>query len=116
VDQVFNPSLYDQQVVTVSVYLKSDSTCSAPPNLDMALVAANPDNYYRDAQQPLSLTSSWQRFSMTTSASLQNGLGRLYLQLEGLNTANASTSGVRSWWSGPAPAAMKERVARRRAR
>ena len=77
-DDVPNPSLYDGETVTGSVYLRVPS---GTLNLQIFLGSAESGGGFQAPSQQVTLTTSWQRFSIT--ASLPNALTRLWLQIGG---------------------------------
>ena len=78
VDNVPNPSLYDGQTITTSVYLRSTS---GDQTIVMYLVDHNTIGWQYPAQATFQVTSTWQRFSLT--GTLYNGLDNLNLQIGG---------------------------------
>lgn len=91
VDYVSNPSLYDSQTVTASVYLRV-----ASGTLNSVLYLNNVGDAGWQIQQsaPITVTTTWQRFSVT--ATNQNGLTLLYLQIGGADTINSGQS-IQIW-------------------
>jgi hypothetical protein len=86
INGVPNPSLYDGQTVTASVYLRV-----ASGTLNTYLFLENTgDVGFTAPNQPVALTSSWQRFSIT--ATNQNGLSQLALQIGGAETITSGQS------------------------
>jgi hypothetical protein len=86
INGVPNPSLYDGQTVTASVYLRV-----ASGTLNTYLFSENTgDVGFTAPNQPVALTSSWQRFSIT--ATNQNGLSQLALQIGGAETITSGQS------------------------
>nr|WP_246302146.1 RHS repeat-associated core domain-containing protein [Granulicella arctica] len=77
IDNAPNPSLYDEQTVTGSVYLRvASGTLNTFLFLDNSGVSGS-----TAPNQPITLTTTWQRFSIT--ATNQNGLTQLGLQIGG---------------------------------
>ena len=75
---VMNPSLYDQETVTASVYLRSPAGSKL---LNIYLVQVGDNGWDASIAQTATLNSGWQRFSIT--GTLQNGLTHLHLQIGG---------------------------------
>ena len=73
-----NPSLYDGETVTASVYLRANSGTQP---LDLFLVEVGDQGWQLPNQSSLTLTTTWQRFALT--GTLQNGLTEISLQIGG---------------------------------
>jgi RHS repeat-associated protein len=84
-NSVPNPSLYDSQTVTGSVYLRVPS---GTLNTTLFLINVGENGFSIPASVPITVTTSWQRFSVTGTN--QNGLSALNLQIAG---AASFTSG-----------------------
>jgi RHS repeat-associated protein len=78
VANVPNPSLYDGETVTVSVYAR---VASGTLNMPLFILNTGDSGWTAAAETPFTLTTTWQRFSVT--GTLQNGLTQLYMQLGG---------------------------------
>jgi RHS repeat-associated protein len=89
VDNVMNPSLYDGQTVTASVYLRSTS---GPQTLTMLLVDHNENGWEYPGAATAQVTSGWQRFSVT--GTLYNGVDNINLQI---GTGNSVQTGLEVW-------------------
>jgi RHS repeat-associated protein len=83
-NSVPNPSLYDGQTVTASVYLR---VASGTQNIDLFLINVGDAGWGAPAATSVTLTTSWQRFSITGTN--QNGLTQLSLQIGGASTFTA---------------------------
>ncbi len=83
IDYVPNPSLYDNQTVTGSVYLRVPP---GQPSLATYLFLPNQtdDAGFSAPIQPITVSSTWTRFSIT--ATLKNGLTMLGMQVAGGGT------------------------------
>jgi RHS repeat-associated protein len=79
-----NPSLYDGETVTGSVYLR---VTSGTQTLNLYLINVGDNSYAIVTYKTITLTTAWQRFSVT--GTLQNGLTGLYMQIGGGNTVTA---------------------------
>ncbi|WP_216843106.1 hypothetical protein, partial [Granulicella sp. S190] len=88
-NNVANPSLYDGQTVTASVYLKVPS---GTLNTNLYLINSGASGFMAP-YVVASITTSWQRFSITTQ--VQNGLTQLALQIGG---GGSFTSGSIQIW------------------
>jgi RHS repeat-associated protein len=86
VDSVPNPSLYDSQTMTGSVYLRASGTL----NTYLFLINVGDVGFSVSAEVPITLTTSWQRFSITGTN--QNGLSELQLQIGGGSTVTSGQS------------------------
>lgn len=73
-----NPSLYDNETVTGSIYLKVGG---GTQNLNLYLVNLGDSGWSNPASTSVTLTSNWQRFSVTGTN--VNGLSQLSLQVGG---------------------------------
>ena len=83
-----NPSLYDSETITASVFLRLNTATSQQLNL---YLNNNGDQGLQIAKtSTVTLTSAWQRFDLT--ATLQNGLTQLYLQVGGGSTLTGGES------------------------
>lgn len=82
-----NPSLYDNQTVTGSVYLRVPS---GPLNTNLFLVNIGESGFSLAANVPITVTSTWQRFSITGTN--QNGLTTLIFQIAGGSTLQSGQS------------------------
>ncbi len=80
-----NPSLYDGETVTTSVYLRS-SASSGSETVNMYLIDVGDQGWAIANMASLTLTPTWQRYELTSA--LQNGLSQLCLQI-----GNTLTSG-----------------------
>jgi RHS repeat-associated protein len=87
INNVPNPSLYDQQTVTGSVYLRVPS---GTLNTSIYLIDVGESGWSVPGQTAITLTTDWQRFSVTGTN--QNGLTQLGLQIGGAGTLNSGTS------------------------
>ena len=96
INWVPNPSLYDSQTLTASVYLRVPSG-----TLNTYLFFDNTgDSGFTGPNLPVTLTTTWQRFIITTQA--QNGLTMLALQIGGADRSPRVRSfryGERKWLS-----------------
>ena len=87
-DSVPNPSLYDGQTVTGSVFLR---VTSGTLNTNIYLVNVGNAGWSVPAGGvPVAVTTTWQRFSITGTN--QNGLTSLYLQIGGGDTIGSGQS------------------------
>jgi len=93
VNMVPNPSLYDSETVTASVYLRVPS---GTHNVMMYLANIGDQGWNIQASSQVSLTTDWQRFSVTGTN--QNGLTNLYLQIGGSGTIQNGQS-IQIWGS-----------------
>jgi RHS repeat-associated protein len=91
VDVVPNPSLYDEETVTASVYLR---VASGTLNTGIYLVNVGTAGQTFPASLPVALTTTWQRFSVTGNN--QNGLTELLLQIGGGATITSGQS-IQVW-------------------
>jgi RHS repeat-associated protein len=73
-----NPSLYDGETVTVSLYAR---VASGTLTMPLFILNTGDNGWTAAAETPITLTTTWQRFSVT--GTLQNGLTQLYMQLGG---------------------------------
>ncbi len=78
IDDVPNPSLYDEQTVTGSVYLRVPS---GTLNTNIYLINVGENGWSEAGEVAVTLTTTWQRFSVTGTN--QNGLTQLGLQIAG---------------------------------
>lgn len=81
VDSVPNPSYYDGQTMTGSVYLRVPS---GSLNTNIYLVNIGENGFGLVAARPVTVTSTWQRFQITGAN--QNGLTTFLLQVGGGST------------------------------
>jgi len=81
VNYVPNPSLYDGLTVTASVYLRLAAGTPNPLNTYVVLANVGDQGWGAPGIQPITVTTTWQRFSVT--GTLQNGLTDLHLQILG---------------------------------
>jgi RHS repeat-associated protein len=86
-NSVPNPSLYDGQTVTASIYLR---VASGTLNTDLFLINVGANGWSAPAQTAVTITTSWQRFAVTGTN--QNGLSQLLLQIGGASTITAGQS------------------------
>jgi len=86
-----NPSLYDSQTVTGSVYLRAPNGTS---NINLYLVNVGENGWSNPVYIPITVTTSWQRFSVTGTN--QNGLTALSLQIAGGGTLTSGQS-IQIW-------------------
>ncbi|WP_158942887.1 RHS repeat-associated core domain-containing protein [Granulicella sp. S190] len=86
-DFVANPSLYDNQTVTASVYLR---VASGTLNTTLFLNNVGDAGWQIQQSAPVTLTTTWQRFSVT--ATNQNGLTLFYLQIGGADSIHSGQS------------------------
>lgn len=91
VDIVPNPSLYDGQTVTASVYLRVPS---GTLNTYIYLINVGDNGWGIPADTPVTLTTTWQRFTVTGTN--QNGLTTLLLQIGGASTITSGQS-IQVW-------------------
>jgi RHS repeat-associated protein len=76
-DYIANPSLYDQQTVTASVYLRT--TGSNSMSTVLAIGQESGSLWSAVAQNTITVTPQWQRFEVTGQT--LNGLMQLYMQI-----------------------------------
>jgi RHS repeat-associated protein len=81
VNYVPNPSLYDGQTMTASVYLRVGS---GTLNTYIYLINVGESGWGAPGVSPITVTTTWQRFTVTGSN--QNGLSSLFLQIGGAGT------------------------------
>ena len=86
-----NPSLYDGETVTASVYLRS---ISGTQNINLYLKNTGDQGASTMAQSSITATTTWQRFDLT--ATLQNGSTFVGLQIGGGNSV-AGGQGFEVW-------------------
>jgi RHS repeat-associated protein len=86
-DFVANPSLYDSQTVTASVYLR---VASGTLNTTLYLNNLGDAGWQIQQSAPITVTTTWQRFSVTGTN--QNGLTLFYLQIGGAGSINSGQS------------------------
>jgi RHS repeat-associated protein len=86
-DGVPNPSLYDGETVTASVYLR---VASGMLNTTLYLVNTGVNGWSIVNSHPFTLTQAWQRFSVTGTT--QNGLVQLSMQVGGGQTIQSGQS------------------------
>jgi RHS repeat-associated protein len=87
IDSVPNPSLYDGQTVTGSVYLR---VASGTLNTSLYLVNVGDAGWGNVGYAPVTLTTTWQRVSVTGTN--QNGLTQLSLLIGGGGTLTSGQS------------------------
>lgn len=90
-DAVPNPSLYDQQTVTGSVYLRA---ASGSLNINLYLTNVGENGWSAPSSKQVTVTTTWQRFSITGTN--QNGLTGLFLQIGGGGSFSQSQS-IQVW-------------------
>jgi RHS repeat-associated protein len=91
-DYVSNPSYYDGQTMTASVYLR---VASGSQLLNLYLASVGDQTGLQIAgQQLVTLTSSWQRFEVT--GTVPNGLSQLFFKIGGGGTLNNGES-IQIW-------------------
>jgi hypothetical protein len=73
INVVPNPSLYDQQVVTASIYLRTTNGTTLTPNLYLVPNGNLGSDY--GIHYPVTITGQWQRFTIT--GNMQNGMTSL---------------------------------------
>jgi RHS repeat-associated protein len=97
-----NPSLYDGETVTASIYIR---VSSGTPRINLYLQNIGDQGSLVAAQSTPTLSTTWQRFDLT--ATLQNGLKTLYLQVGGAGSLSNGQS-IQIWGAqfviGSAPA------------
>src|SRR6185437_5855382 len=81
VDGVPNPSYYDGQTMTASVYLRVPS---GSLNTNIYMINVGDNGFGIAAMQPVTITSAWQRFQVTGTN--QNGMTTFELQVGGGST------------------------------
>jgi RHS repeat-associated protein len=90
-DTVSNPSLYDGETVTGSVYLR---VASGTLNTQIYLVNVGNAGWGVPASIAITVTTTWQRFSVTGTN--QNGLSELLLQIGGAGSITNGQS-IQVW-------------------
>jgi len=91
VNNVPNPSLYDSETVTASVYLRVPTGAS----MNLSLFLINVGNQgWGGTGNTVTVTNTWQRF--TVSNNNQNGLTQLYFQIGGAGSLTSLQS-IQVW-------------------
>jgi RHS repeat-associated protein len=90
-DYVSNPSYYDGQTLTASVYLR---VASGTQPLNLYLESVGDNGLAIAGQQLVTLSTSWQRFEVT--GTVQNGLSQLAFQIGGGGSLNNGES-IQIW-------------------
>lgn len=87
IDNVSNPSLYDGQTMTGSVYLRVPN---GTLNTNIYIVNVGDNGWSVPSYTPVTLTTTWQRFTVTGTN--QNGLTQLSLQIGGGGSVTSGQS------------------------